>query len=243
MKLIKLNAIDSTNDYLKKISRNQLLDNFTVVTADCQTKGKGQMGSVWESEVGKNLIVSILIKDILVESNQIFDLNVAVAVAIFEVLEGYSVPNLSIKWPNDIMSDTKKIGGILIENSFKTDNRIESVVGIGLNVNQKEFSHLPKASSLALVLNSNLDLDIILQQIYFQIKKNCGLIISKKADMIWAKYHLNLFKIGIPMAFEDVNKVKFMGIIQTVSEDGLLQILLEDDRILSYGIKEIQLLY
>ena len=82
MKLIKLNAIDSTNDYLKKISRNQLLDNFTVVTADCQTKGKGQMGSVWESEVGKNLIVSILIKDILTESNQIFDLNVAVAVAI-----------------------------------------------------------------------------------------------------------------------------------------------------------------
>jgi BirA family biotin operon repressor/biotin-[acetyl-CoA-carboxylase] ligase len=114
MSIIKLNAIDSTNDFLKVLSRNQSVDNFTTVVAQKQTNGKGQMGAVWQSEDGKNLIMSVLVKDVLQNVDEIFHLNIAVALSVIQVLEVFNIPNLSVKWPNDIMSDQKKICGILI---------------------------------------------------------------------------------------------------------------------------------
>jgi BirA family biotin operon repressor/biotin-[acetyl-CoA-carboxylase] ligase len=99
MSVIKLSAIDSTNDYLKEFSRNQIVENFTTVVANKQTKGRGQMGSTWVSEEGKNLVTSILIKDILQEVDEIFHLNVAIALSVLEVLKANNVPNLAIKWP------------------------------------------------------------------------------------------------------------------------------------------------
>ena len=79
MKLIKLDAIDSTNDFLKRLSVEQSLENFTVVTAESQTRGKGQMGAKWDSETGKNLMISVLVNNVLNTISEIFDLNVAVA--------------------------------------------------------------------------------------------------------------------------------------------------------------------
>ena len=243
MNLIKLDAIDSTNDFLKEMSRNQVVENFVVVVAKSQTKGKGQMGSSWNSEAGKNLIMSILIKDILNNIEEIFHLNVAIALAVIQVLEQFNLPKLSIKWPNDIMSDNKKLCGILIENSFKSDNKIESIVGIGLNVNQNTFVNLPKASSMCKVMRNEFDLDLILEKITFQIKKNCGLILSNQNVQIWNDFHKYLFKINVPMPFEDGNHNRFMGIIQGVTNDGMLELMLEDDSIKTFGIKEIQMLF
>ena len=243
MNLIKLDAIDSTNDFLKDLSRKQIVENFTAVVANSQTKGKGQMGSTWNSEQGKNLTLSVLIKDVLNDVDQIFHLNVAIALAVIQVLEANNLPKLNIKWPNDIMSDGKKIGGILIENSFKSDTTIESVVGIGLNVNQKSFENLPKASSMALIMKKEFNLETILQEIIFQTKKNCSLILANKTDKLWDNYHKYLFKMNIPMPFEDAHNAKFMGIIQGVSSEGKLEVLLEDDSIKTYGIKEIKMLF
>ncbi len=243
MNIIKLDAIDSTNDYLKELSRSKIVDNFTIVTTDNQTKGKGQMGSVWKSEIGKNLTMSILIKDVLLNVNQIFDLNIAISLSVIEVLQEYSIPKLTIKWPNDIMSENKKIGGILIENSFKTDNKIESVVGIGLNVNQNHFLDLPKASSLRLISSLEYDLVELISKIYLQIKLNCEILIANKIDLLWEKYHQNLFKKGIPMPFEAENRTKFMGIIQGITKEGKLEVLLQDDSLKTFGIKEIAILY
>jgi len=243
MSIIKLSAIDSTNDFLKDLSRNQSVDNFTAVVAQKQTNGKGQMGATWQSEEGKNLIMSILIKDVLQNSDEIFHLNVAVALSILQVLEDFNIPKLSVKWPNDIMSDHKKICGILIENSFKSDTKIESVVGIGLNVNQRKFDDLPKASSMAVVAENEFDLDLILNKIIFQIKKNCSWILSNQSDKLWQEYHKHLFKINVPMAFEDANHNKFMGIIKGVSTDGRLQVLLDDNSVKNFGIREFQILF
>lgn len=243
MNIIKLNAIDSTNDFLKNMSRNEVVENFTTVVTQNQTKGKGQMGSTWNSKIGKNLIMSVLIKDLLNDVDEIFHLNVAISLAVFKVLDELNIPKTTIKWPNDIMSDNKKIAGILIENSFKSDSKIESIVGIGLNVNQKEFFNLPKASSMSVVANLEFDLDEILNKILFQIKRNCALISSKQTDILWKEYHENLFKKDVPIAFEDINKNQFMGIIQEVSEDGRLKLLLEDDSYKIYELKQIQMLY
>ena len=243
MNIIKLDAIDSTNDFLKDLSRNQILENFTTVVTQNQTKGKGQMGATWNSEAGKNLIMSILIKDVLQNIDEIFHLNVAVALSVTQVLEGYNIPKLAIKWPNDILSDTKKLGGILIENSFKSDNTIESVVGIGINVNQKDFQNLPKATSLALVAEHEFDINSILERIIEQLYCNCRKIVSNQSKEIWDAYHKLLFRINVPMPFEDLARNQFMGIIQGVTPDGKLQVLLENDVTHTFGIKEIQMLY
>jgi len=242
MKLIKLDAIDSTNEFLKGLSNRQSLVNFTVVTAENQTKGKGQMGSVWASEPSKNLIMSVLIKDFLSDINEIFNLNIAVSLAVIEALEAKDIPKLSIKWPNDIMSDNKKIGGILIENSIKSDGTIVSIVGLGLNVNQTGFENLPNASSLAEICNTHFDKEELLLRIIEKMKQNVRSW-DKQSTSLWTNYTDKLFKIGIPMPFVTQNQQKFMGIIQGVSSIGKLQILLEDDSISEFDIKEIQMLY
>lgn len=242
MKLIKLDAIDSTNEFLKGLSNNQIVENFTVVTAENQTKGKGQMGAVWNSEPSKNLIMSILVSNFVRNINQIFDINIAVSVAVIQVLKGFDIPELSIKWPNDIMSYSKKIGGILIENSIKSDGNINSIVGLGLNVNQTHFENLPKASSLSLICNTTFDKEDILLKIIEKLEQNIQNW-NQNSNLFWSDYTNTLFKKGIPMPFEDQNKQNFMGIIQGVSSIGKLEILLENDSIAEFDIKEIQMLY
>jgi len=241
MQLIKLSAIDSTNDFLKELSNNQSLENFTTVLAENQTKGKGQMGSVWVSEKGKNLIMSTLIKDVLINTDQVFHLNVAVAVTIIDVLETLHLPNLAIKWPNDILSDEKKVAGILIENRFKSDTTIESIVGIGLNVNQKDFTAFPKASSLALLTKKEYEVEQLLKLIVLKIKQNCELINSNTTEKLWDKYYSYLFKKDVEMPFEDANKNLFLGTILGVTPDGKLEVILQDKTIKTFGIKEIQM--
>ncbi len=242
MRLIKLDAIDSTNEFLKGLANTQELENFTVVTAENQTKGKGQMGSVWTSEVGKNLIMSVFVKDCLLDINQIYNLNIAVALSVIQALERFDIPELKIKWPNDIMSYNSKIGGILIENNIKSDGLIHSIVGLGLNVNQVNFDLLPKASSLAVICKHTFDKEELLLTIVTKMEQNCKLI-NQNPDVLWNEYAGRLFKKGIPMPFQDNKGYKFMGIIQGVSLLGRLQLLLEDDLVSEFEIKEIQMLY
>jgi BirA family transcriptional regulator, biotin operon repressor / biotin---[acetyl-CoA-carboxylase] ligase len=242
MKLIKLDAIDSTNEFLKGLSNKEDLENFTVVTAENQTKGKGQMGAVWNSEVGKNLIMSVLVKDFLSEINEIFNLNIAVATAVITALKKQNIPNLSIKWPNDILSANKKIGGILIENSIKSDGTILSIVGLGLNVNQTNFEGLPKASSLAVVMEHELNKEELLSAIVSQLEANVEE--SKQNPTSLRQQFVDLlFKKGEPMPFTNQKEEKFMAIIQGISPVGRLQVLLEDDSVAEFDIKEIQMLY
>ncbi len=243
MKLIKLNAIDSTNDFLKKMSQDQVLENFTVIVAETQTKGKGQHGAVWLSESGKNLITSILISNTLSDIRDVFLLNTAVTLSIIKALETIKIPSLSIKWPNDIMSENKKIAGILIENLIKENGKIDSIVGIGLNVNQTNFEDLTKASSLKNITNKDFEIEKILNQIIAELKLNIDKILLKQESALWDDYHKWLFKKGIPMAFENEKEERFMGIIQQVNQDGKLEVLLENDSIKQYGIKEITMLY
>ena len=242
MKLIKLDAIDSTNDFLKALSSQDELENFTAVTAENQTKGKGQMGGKWKSEIGKNLIMSVLVKDFLFDNEQVFNLSVVVSLAVSEVLKSLNIPDVCIKWPNDILSYNKKLVGILIENTIKSDGRIVSVVGIGINVNQTDFTELPTASSLAVISGKSFDKEEIAFLIVDQIKENIELWQTSAKDL-WEKYFNSLFKKGVPMPFKNLKNQNFMGIIQGVSAIGKLQVLLEDDSIAEFEIKEVKMLY
>ncbi|PAM95239.1 biotin--[acetyl-CoA-carboxylase] ligase [Flavobacterium sp. IR1] len=242
MKLIKLDAIDSTNDFLKGLASKDELDNFTVVTAENQTKGKGQMGSKWESEIGKNLIMSVLVKDFLYNNKDVFNLSIIVSLAVIRALKLFNIPDLSIKWPNDIMSYNKKIGGILIENTLKSDGRIVSVAGIGVNVNQTNLAELPHASSLAVITGKSFDKEVLPALIVENIKEKITSWEANATDY-WNEYLNSLFRKGIPMPFKNLKNQNFMGIIQGVSPTGKIKILLEDDTVAEFEIKEIQMLY
>ena len=242
MKLIKLDAIDSTNEFLKGLSSEQSVENFTVVTAENQTKGKGQMGVVWNSEPTKNLIMSVFVDNFFEDNNSVFDINIAFTLSIIQALDSYKIPELTIKWPNDIMSYNKKIGGILIENSFKSNGTINSVLGLGLNVNQTFFENLPKASSMAVICATPFNTQDILVKIVEKLEQNSSLW-NQNSEAMRADFTNRLFKKGIPMPFSDQNSQKFMGIIQRVNAIGKLEVLLENNSVVEYGIKEIQMLY
>ena len=242
MRLIKLDAIDSTNDFLKSLSSHDEPENFTVVTAENQTKGKGQMGEKWSSEAGKNLIMSVLVKDFLFDNEKVFDLSIVVSLAVTEVLKSLNIPDICIKWPNDILSYNKKLAGILIENTIKSDGRILSVIGIGMNVNQTDYSELPNASSLAVIsgktFNKETPAVLIVEKLQEKIK-----FWETSAESFRNDYFNSLFKKGVPMPFRNQNDENFMGIIQGVSPIGKLQVLLEDDSVAEFEIKEVKMLY
>ena len=242
MRIIKLDAIDSTNRYLKDLSRASVLENYTVVYAKNQTNGKGQMGAKWISEDDKNLTMSILIKNRHLNNSHIFDLNIVVACSIFEVLQSINVPKLSIKWPNDMMSDHKKIGGILIENLIGSE-QIISIVGIGINVNQTNFYDLPKAGSIKSVTSRVFDVEQIMLLIAKKIMHNYEKFVSESARYFWDFYHDHLFKKNVPMAFENRSGQKFMGILCEVAVNGKIKIQLEDDSFSSFDVKEIKMLF
>ena len=113
-----------------------------MVTAEYQSNGRGQRATKWESEKSKNLIISILKKDIRLKLENQFMLNIIVSLAVHKTLKALQIPNLSIKWPNDILSRQNKIGGILIDLVTKKNKIDHAIIGIGLNVNQIEFEQL-----------------------------------------------------------------------------------------------------
>ena len=172
-----------------------------------------------------------------------FILNTLVSVSIIKALEKFKINNLSIKWPNDLLSEQKKIGGVLVENIFRGNNEIVSIVGIGLNVNQLHFENLPQASSLAILNNREYDKDLILLEIHNQLQNHYKEILNNFKKDFWEEYHYYLFKRNIPSVFLSSDNHKFMGIIKGVSEIGKLQVMLEDDSIQEYNIKEIKMLY
>ena len=243
MKLIKLNATDSTNDFLKQLATSHILENYTVVSTENQLKGRGHMGSIWTSELGKNLTFSIYLANSLKNIDSIYNLNVAVAIAILEVLKKQNIPELKVKWPNDIMSANKKVGGILIENAIKNSNEIQSIIGIGLNVNQQNYDGLPQATSLCLTTGQFFDCEELLTKIVEQLEFNVGLIIQNRSEALWEKYHQFLYKKDIPSAFENKKGIQFMGIIKQVIANGQLEVILEDDSLQLFNIKELKMLY
>lgn len=240
MKLIKLDAIDSTNTFLKDLSLNSDIENYTVVVAKQQVKGKGQQGNLWISENFKNLTFSILINNLKLEIEDQKYLSFAISLAIFDVLKDKEIPKLAIKWPNDILSGNQKICGILIENAIANTKIKASVVGIGLNVNQEKFdTNLKKASSLKLITKKNYDLDTLLFDFVEKIKVNITILQSKNYVLLENSYLKNLYKKNIPAMFKDKNNQLFIGCITGISQNGNLLVKLENDTIKEYAMKEI----
>lgn len=242
MNIIKLNAIDSTNSYLKKLSTEKALRDYTIVRAEYQTKGRGQMGTMWQSESGKNLIFSMLVnfKDLPIDYR--FYISMAVSLGVISTLNTQFDGNFKIKWPNDIMSGKDKLAGILIENNFKGTNINRSIIGIGLNVNQKNFPEsLKNVTSLIKLKQRSIDRDLLLNQLILNIKSEFLLLKEKKFFLLKERYLKGLYGYNLELNFVDKNNITFIGKITGITEDGKLKVLDKSETIREFNLKEIKL--
>lgn len=243
MQIIKLDATESTNTYLKDLVRHHNVKDFTVVMARYQTKGRGQRDGNWIVEPGKNLTFSVLKSFQNLRLNQQFILNMIISLAIHDTLKVFQVPRIKIKWPNDILSGSYKVCGILIENILTGKRMKFAVIGIGLNVNQISFPNNPKASSVAKQTGREHELEKILGILLNKVQEGIERIENEDFERIYDDYQSKLFRKGVASTFEHRNGSIFNGIIQGVTFDGRLEVLLENDSLREFELKEIKLLY
>lgn len=246
MNIIKLNAIDSTSRFLKDLAKKTILENFTVVVAEEQLAGKGQMNTVWHSEKGKNLLFTVYVNLKGLSVDLIPYINFLTAVKIRDVITEVLENNckIKVKWPNDIMSYNDKVCGILVENVIKKQQVEACFIGVGLNVNQYDFpDDLIKANSLAKIKGVDFERAMILEKIIIAFKKVLNVeYIQHNLEKIKDEYLHHLYKINMPSMFRDGNENTFMGKIINVTNDGLLLIEKEDELVYSYAVKEIKIL-
>ncbi|MEJ5993969.1 biotin--[acetyl-CoA-carboxylase] ligase [Pedobacter sp. Du54] len=222
--LIKLSAVDSTNNFLKSlVSNSEPLPEGTVIMADEQYAGRGQQNNVWKAEPGKNLTFSVLLRPGFLPLNQQFLLNIVVSLAINDVLTRFLGEGLTIKWPNDIYFRNQKIGGVLIENSIMGNDIKTAIIGIGINVNQQHFALelTDKATSLFQILQKDVNLMVLLAEIcsaleslYLQLRR------GKHTDLR-KNYVDKLYQLNKKARYQKDGEV-FEGTIKGVADSGLL---------------------
>ncbi len=241
MNIIKLNAIESTNLYLKKLAVKKELESYTVVSANYQSAGRGQMGANWHSEIGKNLTFSILIKFDAFEIEHQFYLSMAVSLGLLAAIRFHISSPLFVKWPNDILAEKDKLAGILIENIVTGNVIKQTVIGIGLNVNQEQFpATIGKVTSLKKITGNSFDTESLLESIVISIQNFVDYIERKEFKKLKSLYLKSLYKFEKPVMFQDDKGLIFLGKIVNVCEDGKLEVELEDEKTRKFNLKEIK---
>jgi len=239
--VIKLKTIDSTNNYIAGVKENYRPQTFAVVAAE-QTAGRGQEGNKWHSEPDKNLLFSVCVFPENLRADAQFMFNKTVSLSVVKALSEYVNNKISIKWPNDIYVEDKKISGILIEHSVRGASINDSVAGIGVNINQCEFlPSLPNPVSLKLLTSK----DYKLVQCFDVFLKSFEMYYSKLMNCDWDS--LNKEYLQYLYALNLVRKYKYKGnciTAQIIGTDvyGRLQLADHTGKIILCNFKEIEFL-
>lgn len=227
-KIIHLDTVDSTNNYAAKLYNTGGIVCETVIMADIQTNGRGQREKTWQSDPYQNLTFSVILPAGKVIFNSSVRLVFVVSLSISRFLSKLGLET-SLKWPNDIYVDGKKIAGILIENNYSGSKVNYSIIGIGLNVNQKEFG-ITNATSLSIELSKGYNLRELLLSLLSDLNESLNELSSLSFDEIVKQYNELLFGKGEKLQFREKSKDKiFTGEIIGVNKDGDIFILVEGE--------------
>lgn len=236
---IFLNEVDSTNNYANQLVLTKAAEEGTVVLARYQNSGKGQKGNSWESEAGKNLLASIILRPTFLKAADQFYISKIISLSIAEVLQS-KTKDITIKWPNDIYAGNRKIAGILIENSVLGQNIETSITGIGLNLNQEVFvSDAPNPVSLKQLTGFNNDIQQFADELFAVIEKWYGKLHSCKFSEIDTIYHASLFRMKKWANYSAEGKTFEARIIGT-GPFGQLQLEHRDGKITEHFFKEVE---
>jgi BirA family biotin operon repressor/biotin-[acetyl-CoA-carboxylase] ligase len=239
---IKLPSCHSTNQTAADLLAEKDPAEGVVIITRNQTAGKGQRGNTWESQAGKNLTCSIILKPTFLPITQQFELTVISSLAIVKTLDDLGLPNAHIKWPNDIYFGDAKIAGILIENIVRSNYLDYSILGIGLNVNQQQFK-VDGATSTRIELDRELDLDIVLDRLLQRIAQYYGLLKSGNFQYLRTEYNQHLRWLKQNRTFRNT----LTGTIVPGQVDGVNQlgqlILKSNGKEIIFNFKEVEWLY
>ena len=270
---IYLSSCQSTNESLalhsieaKKNNATPIFEG-TLLWTDHQTKGKGQRGNSWVAEQNENLTFSLLLNPTFLSPKESFWITIAVSLGVRDALEEVLkndfeeiADTFQIKWTNDIFInhtfnnelDNRKIGGILIENQIYSNQINQSIVGIGINVNQifakndTENDIINRAISLKELTDKEWNKEEILTEILFFVEKRYLQLRSGKQEKLKADYLSHLFRYQEWHYYRDkLKNQKFAGQILGINSEGkiALEIAGQHGKISYFENKEIEFLY
>ena len=238
---LKVSQTASTNTYLSRLAAT--LPGGTVIYTPSQTAGRGQKGNSWESEDGKNLTFSLLLKRPPVKARDQFYLSEAASLAVVEALTAEAGEGFTVKWPNDVYWQDKKVCGMLLENSLDGSDITHCIVGIGINVNQERFlSDAPNPVSLINITGREHDLDGLLRQVCSRIEQVVDSLSDEAARRdLHQRYMAALYRNDGEMhPYEDAAGHRFMASVAGIAPDGTLTLQHEDDTRHDYLFKEVR---
>jgi BirA family biotin operon repressor/biotin-[acetyl-CoA-carboxylase] ligase len=237
VKTIRFKEIDSTSRYLRQYAA-AADEDMTVAVSEYQTAGQGMGTNTWESEPGQNLLFSILVHPSMLPVNRQFLLSMAMAVALKDVLDGYT-DGVTVKWPNDIYWHDKKISGTRIDTSLSSHGIRNFILGTGIDINQREFqSDAPNPVSLYQILGHEVSVDEVLDKVIAAFQKYYLLIMNGDYTDIAAIYHQSLYRKHGFYPYRDADG-EFEAAIVEVEDDGHLILRDRGGMIRSYAFKEI----
>lgn len=237
--IIHLPEVTSTNAYARELLRKGKPPEGTVVAADFQTAGRGQDTNTWESEAGKNILMSIILYPRFLPAEDQFSISMAISLGMADLLQ-VLLPGteVRIKWPNDLYAGNRKIGGILINNEIMGQTIEHVIAGIGLNVNQLAFSSgLPNPVSIAMISGRDHDLPELTEQLWAHVMRRYGLLVQGHSGSIRSDYLDRLLGLGEWREYFYRGK-KLSARIRGVDQFGRLQIETENGA-MSCDLKEI----
>ena len=235
---ITLDTVDSTMQYLARPELSACEDSFIVVTADYQTAGRGQKGTSWESEAGKNLLLGILLRPTFLHPSEQFYLSEICALALVETLNTYS-DGFTIKWPNDIYFADRKVSGMLLEHTLLGATLSQTIVGIGLNINQRTFfSDAPNPVSLYQILWQGIDREVLLNAFLQRFQAYYQRLEQQDFTAIQASYLQHLYRRNEWAKFRDETGI-FEGRIVDVEPTGRLIVETTEGTLRKFAFKEV----
>lgn len=236
--LLVLQRVDSTNNYAANMLRSAHVAEGTVVMAHEQTEGRGQRGTDWRSDPGENLLFSLVLKPTRLLVSQQFSISQKISLGVVHWLRTQWGFNARIKWPNDILVNNQKLGGILIENGVRGNHLEYSIVGIGLNINQVEFNPEFHATSLRQLTGTRFEPKELLRDLLVFLERAWNIPSDEKLE---SEYLRNLVGWKSPLTYRDCDGI-FTAQISGLGPHGELVLERPDGTQQAYGIKEVELL-
>jgi BirA family biotin operon repressor/biotin-[acetyl-CoA-carboxylase] ligase len=237
--LLFFENLPSTNSRASELWKKNKLQEGSIVYTNYQSSGRGYSGNNWESEDGKNLLISIVLIPSFIDTGDQFQISITISLGICDFLMRH-IPECSIKWPNDIYVNNDKIAGILIESSV-SGNHIEfTIAGIGLNINQEKFiSDAPNPVSLRMLTGKSYDLASCLSELAADIDKRYRQLITGNSEEIENEYISKLYRRNQWHEFRDQKEI-FAGRILAIGDYGRIKIEKRNGEKNEYSFKEIE---
>ncbi|WP_417013009.1 biotin--[acetyl-CoA-carboxylase] ligase [Alistipes sp.] len=226
----------STND----LAHGAQYGHGDVIWAERQTAGRGQRGHTWTSPEGVNLLFSVVLCPTFLPAGEQFGLSQAVALALADTFAAFGI-DTRIKWTNDIYAGDCKLTGILIEHRLAGDRLARTVVGVGINVNQKAFDPaLPNPTSMALEAGRTFDREEVLGRFHAALMRRYAALEAGERAALAAEYRRRMYRLDEPQAFRLPDGSRFTGIVRGVRSTGALLVEHPDGAVRDYLFREIE---